>query len=65
MYTFTCPLEGCEHKVMKSSVETVDEAAPELMRAAELHLDDMHPGVHKSHEEISQDIRAHMVKSEQ
>lgn len=61
-YTFTCPLEGCNHVVMHASATTAEEAATELTATAEQHLQTMHPEIHKTHEEVDQDIRSHMTQ---
>lgn len=63
-YTFTCPLNGCNHLVMKSDATDENTAAQELTATAEQHLKDMHPEIHKAHEEVDQDIRAHMTHQE-
>ena len=59
-YSFTCPLEGCG-LIMTTQANSTDEAAKALVAQAEQHLRDVHPDVHKTHEEVDQDIRAHMV----
>ena len=63
-YTFTCPLEGCDHKVMRSEAGDENTAAQELTATAEQHLQEMHPDIHKTHDEVDQDIRAHMTRQE-
>ncbi len=60
-YTFTCPLDTCNHQVMTSQAANSEEAAKELTGAAEKHLQEIHPDVRKTHEEVDQDIRSHMV----
>lgn len=62
-YSFTCPLEGCEHMIMTSHQETEDKAAEDLTSQAEKHLQDMHKDVHKTHDEVASDVRANMVKT--
>lgn len=60
-FSFTCPLTGCNNLVMRAQSENPDEAAKELTTTAEQHLKEMHPDMHKTHDEVAQDIRAHMV----
>ena len=64
MYSFTCPLEGCNHKVMITDTPDGDDAVTDLTALAEEHLKEMHPAVQKTHEEVELDIRAHMVAAE-
>ena len=59
-YQFVCPLEGCDHMVMKSEAATQEEAAVELTQTAEKHLADMHQEIHKSQDEVAADISANM-----
>jgi len=49
---------------MRSEVSDENTAAEELTAAAEQHLKEMHPEVHKTHEEVSEDIRSHMMRQE-
>ncbi len=60
-YSFTCPLDACNHLVMTSQAADAEGAATELTATAEKHLQEMHPEIKKSHEEVDQDIRSHMV----
>lgn len=62
MYTFTCPLTSCNNQVMTAPTENLEEAAHELTAIAETHLKHVHPDVHKTHEEVDTDIRAHMAE---
>lgn len=61
-YTFTCPLEGCG-VVMTRDGESDQEGVTVLSNMAEQHLHDVHPDVHKTREEIEEDISSHMVIS--
>ena len=63
-YIFRCPLEGCEHTTMISEANDENTAAEELTTKAEEHLRQMHSDVHKTHEEVSQDIHSHMMREE-
>lgn len=63
-YTFTCPLDSCNHTVMKTDKNDENTAAQELTATAEQHLKDMHQEIHKTHEEVDQDIRSHMTHQE-
>ncbi len=47
---------------MTSHAQHAEEAASELTAIAEAHLKHLHPDVHKTHEEVAADIRAHMVE---
>lgn len=60
-YSFTCPLAGCALK-MESGAQDHEAAAVDLVAQAEKHLQDVHPDVHKTHEEVDLDIRSHMVE---
>ena len=62
-YTFICPLEGCDHTVMRSEANDENTAAEELTTTAQKHLSDMHPDVHKTRDEVAQDIRSHMQRT--
>ena len=62
-YTFTCPLEGCNHTVMTSNASNSEEGKQELTVAAEKHLSEKHPDMHKTHEEVAADIASHMTQS--
>lgn len=61
-FTFTCPLDGCNHTVMESDAVDANVAAEDLTATAEQHLKEAHPDVQKTHEEVDQDIRAHMTQ---
>lgn len=63
-YTFTCPLDGCNHTVMTADATNQEDAARELVEKAKQHLKDMHPYVQKTDDEVNQDIRSGMVASE-
>ncbi len=62
-YTFTCPLQGCGI-VMTNHDSSVESAALDLIAQAKEHLKTVHPEIHKSDEEVSTDIRSHMVTVE-
>lgn len=62
-YAFTCPLDGCDHFVMTSGTQNTDDAAHELSAVAKKHLQQIHPDVHKTPEEVDEDIRSHMVET--
>ena len=64
-YTFTCPLEGCDHTVMTSVSDEPAEASEELTHTAQRHLEEMHSDIHKTEEEVNRDIREHMVHKQQ
>lgn len=61
-YTFTCPLNSCNNQIMTSNAQNTNEGALELTTIAEQHLKHVHPDIHKTHEEVDTDIRAHMVE---
>jgi hypothetical protein len=58
-YSFTCPLQGCNQK-MTVNAPSVDDAAKELTNQAKQHLEVAHPDIHKTDQEVEQDIRSHM-----
>lgn len=55
-YSFTCGITGCG-VIMKAQGEDKEEAVGLLVQQAKEHLRVVHPDVHKSDEEINQDIR--------
>jgi hypothetical protein len=59
-YSFTCPLDGCNH-VMSVEAKDEDEALGKLTDTAEEHLALSHPDVQKTDEEIREDIRSEMT----
>lgn len=60
-YSFTCPLQGCSQK-MTLDTDDPEVAAKNLSAQAQQHLQNVHPDVHKTDQEVEEDIRAHMVK---
>lgn len=46
---------------MTASQPDREAATQDLVSQAEAHLMQVHPDIHKSHEEIDADIRTHMV----
>lgn len=63
-YTFTCPIAGCS-MVLSSELPDREQAANDLVGKATQHLQEVHPQVHKTAEQVNQDIRSLMVESSQ
>lgn len=61
-YTFTCPLAGCG-VVLSVHADSDEQGAVLLTAEAEKHLKEIHPDVHKSHEEVDADIKSHMQEA--
>lgn len=59
-YSFSCPLEGCG-AVLTSSETSMTDAAGDLAAKAVDHLAQVHPDIHKTPEEVMEDIKTHMV----
>lgn len=59
-YVFTCPLQGCNVQ-MTANANDAEEGAKDLTAQAQQHLVAVHPDIHKTSEEVEQDIKAHMV----
>ncbi len=60
-HSFTCPLDECGQKM---TVETTsrEEAVEQLTESAKNHLASTHPEIHKTDEEIHQDIDSMTVE---
>ncbi|HEX7042086.1 MAG TPA: hypothetical protein VF189_02460 [Patescibacteria group bacterium] len=60
-FSFVCPIEGCG---LKMNAEAMDKeaAAVMLVNDAKKHLQETHPNLHKTDEEVNIDIRSHMVE---
>lgn len=62
-YSFTCPLQGC-NQTMTTDATDEEEAVQNLTQQAEQHLRESHPDIQKTHEEVMQDIKEHMVQAQ-
>lgn len=62
-YSFTCPIEGCSETLTVEAKDD-DEAVTQLSEKAKGHLKEKHPDIHKTDEEIHDDIQSHMEKEE-
>jgi hypothetical protein len=58
-YTFICPLAGCG-TVLSIHADNADQGQTLLTVEAEKHLQEIHPDIHKTHEEVALDIKSHM-----
>lgn len=59
-YSFRCPLPGCS-TIMNIDAQNDDEAVNKLTEQAKIHLASAHPDIHKTDEQIQEDIRSHMT----
>lgn len=59
-YIFVCPLENCG-VVMSRDGESQEEGVTILSNIAEQHLQTVHPTIHKTREEVEEDIKSHMT----
>lgn len=58
-YTFVCPLPGCG-QTLSVHADNNEQGAVLLTEEAKRHLQQVHPDVHKTNEEVASDIRSHM-----
>lgn len=56
-FSFTCPIEGCGQKMFTEAV-TRQEAVDNLTQTAKEHLSEVHPDLHKTDEQIREDINS-------
>ena len=58
-YTFICPLQGCA-MTLSVHADDINQGAALLTVEAAKHLQEVHPDVHKSQEEVTVDVQSHM-----
>lgn len=60
-YKFVCPIDGCGEE-MTVEANTDEEAADRLSEIAKNHLKEAHPSVHKTDDEVHEDISSMMIR---